>query len=464
MKKVVLLLVLLLLVVSLPAFADYRQEVLDELDPSKYIITDDVKDEVIEFFYDLEKYYYKNEASFFWLLADYGVFNGDFPSARAFYFDHYDDLSFLNSRDFVNNVDWGNMVYKAVDYAKPGYFSTTPEGQLCMVLEVDEKNNKVKVFHYKPDDPEFEDKEEVIYATYDLDELGQFINLLNPYDEHIVREKGYLPFKQPYIYGDQNGDLMADKFVTRAELLTMLCRIAEIDTSSTDEPPKFVDVTDKDKWYYDYVQASEKLGLINGFEDGTFRPEDPVTPAQMGSVIKRLLDNLGYDYKPRRDYIFEFIERTDNHYELESTDGLLDDVVIYSSRVDQWKLFLTDPESCDVPVSKDSWIYQDGEFEWVFPLFNPSYMSEREIYVIDEFSARYGAIGNVNSPMTRGQVAVVLNAITGRLRFGAYGDDAKEHSGELSFATVRANVDISSHGNYMMSQNDWILLPCRSIF
>ena len=41
----------------------------------------------------------------------------------------------------------------------------------------------------------------------------------------------------------------------------------------------------KNQWYYGYVAALANVGYISGFEDGTFRPNAPMTRAQAAKII-----------------------------------------------------------------------------------------------------------------------------------------------------------------------------------
>ncbi len=53
----------------------------------------------------------------------------------------------------------------------------------------------------------------------------------------------------------------------------------------------FIDINSND-WFYDDVMDLTKWGVINGFEDGTFRPDDSVNVDQF---IKLIVTSLGYD-------------------------------------------------------------------------------------------------------------------------------------------------------------------------
>ncbi|MGN0965740.1 MAG: S-layer homology domain-containing protein [Dysosmobacter sp.] len=62
-------------------------------------------------------------------------------------------------------------------------------------------------------------------------------------------------------------------------------RFAEVDNSGENI---FSDIHEND-WYYEAIVGSIKYGWINGYEDGTFRPNVPVTRAGVATIVNRML-------------------------------------------------------------------------------------------------------------------------------------------------------------------------------
>ena len=50
----------------------------------------------------------------------------------------------------------------------------------------------------------------------------------------------------------------------------------------------FLDVRAGD-WFYDQVVGSIRYGWINGYEDGTFRPNNTITRAEVTTIVNRML-------------------------------------------------------------------------------------------------------------------------------------------------------------------------------
>jgi len=94
-----------------------------------------------------------------------------------------------------------------------------------------------------------------------------------PYDDaaKVLVDKGIMK-------GDENGDLMLDKQLTRAEILALIIRATGQEDTVADyayNEPSFSDVP-QDHWAFAYVEAGKDLGIVNGYPDGTFKPDKPV--------------------------------------------------------------------------------------------------------------------------------------------------------------------------------------------
>lgn len=93
--------------------------------------------------------------------------------------------------------------------------------------------------------------------------------------------------------GDENGDFRGKANITRAEFATIICRILGYENSAQqlqNAPSYFTDTNGH--WANGYINTAHNVGIINGFEDNSFRPDDNVTIAQ---AIKMLVCALGYE-------------------------------------------------------------------------------------------------------------------------------------------------------------------------
>ena len=93
-----------------------------------------------------------------------------------------------------------------------------------------------------------------------------------------------------FIEGDENGELNLEKPITRAEFSAMLVRVLGVNGLGY-STQIFADVP-LTYWGADYIAACYNLGIINGYGDGNFGPDDIVTYEQ---AVKMVVCALGYE-------------------------------------------------------------------------------------------------------------------------------------------------------------------------
>ena len=91
------------------------------------------------------------------------------------------------------------------------------------------------------------------------------------------------------IDGYSAGTFRPDGPITRAAFTKMAVNF--FDYHVKDYDGRFTDV-EGDAWYAGYIQAAAELKLIEGFDDGTFRPDDYITRAQACAIINRTLGRV----------------------------------------------------------------------------------------------------------------------------------------------------------------------------
>ena len=91
-----------------------------------------------------------------------------------------------------------------------------------------------------------------------------------------------------YIKGYPNGSFKPTDTITRAEAATIFYRLLTDSTrkayATTYNSFKDVPAT---AWYNTAVSTMAKLGIVNGGADGYFRPNDPITRAEIAAMIAR---------------------------------------------------------------------------------------------------------------------------------------------------------------------------------
>ena len=96
------------------------------------------------------------------------------------------------------------------------------------------------------------------------------------------------------INGYDDGTFKPDNNVTRAEFTAMLLRtrgMGTLGSTSLDNPP-FPDVVTPDvSWAIGNIRTAHSMGIINGYDDGTFKPSNNVSYEE---AIKMIVCALGY--------------------------------------------------------------------------------------------------------------------------------------------------------------------------
>ncbi len=89
-----------------------------------------------------------------------------------------------------------------------------------------------------------------------------------------------------YIDGYEDGTMRPNQTITRAEYVKVVNNFFGFKDGKTDK--KFSDISD-DAWYAKYVYAAVAQGYISGYEDNTFRPSNPITRQEATVILSRIL-------------------------------------------------------------------------------------------------------------------------------------------------------------------------------
>lgn len=95
------------------------------------------------------------------------------------------------------------------------------------------------------------------------------------------------------ISGYEDGTFRPNEPISRAELAAMAVRFYDTFEAKYEEGT-FLDV-DGDEWYADAIAAAEELGIIGGYPDGTVRPNNNITRAETCAIVNRVLERRPHD-------------------------------------------------------------------------------------------------------------------------------------------------------------------------
>ena len=103
-----------------------------------------------------------------------------------------------------------------------------------------------------------------------------------------------------YLIGYSDGTVRPNGKITRAEVATIFFRLLDDDTRAKywSSENNFSDVS-ADKWYNNAVSTLSHMGVIGGYADGTFRPDAPISRAEFAKIAVSFTQNTGsatYNY------------------------------------------------------------------------------------------------------------------------------------------------------------------------
>ena len=89
----------------------------------------------------------------------------------------------------------------------------------------------------------------------------------------------------------KGGAFRPNEAITRAELAAMLAQFSD---AKPVKGVKFSDVS-AEHWAYEAIAIAAKMGWIEGYPDGTFRPDATITRAEMMTLVNRTLERVPSD-------------------------------------------------------------------------------------------------------------------------------------------------------------------------
>lgn len=113
--------------------------------------------------------------------------------------------------------------------------------------------------------------------------------ITEPVPEHLRPKERHE--HKAYIFGYEDGTLRPEANITRAEVAAIFYRLTDEDVRARYETTlcDYSDVT-PDAWYSREVATMTNLGILRGYPDGTFRPDDNITRAELTAIVARFAD------------------------------------------------------------------------------------------------------------------------------------------------------------------------------
>lgn len=100
------------------------------------------------------------------------------------------------------------------------------------------------------------------------------------------------------VNGYEDGSFKPDRHITRAEFTKVIAELLGLSPESRSE---FADV--QGHWAESAIPAMQQVGIINGYSDGSFRPDQQITRAEIVAILAQLTN-----YEPATKALFTDID------------------------------------------------------------------------------------------------------------------------------------------------------------
>ncbi len=111
------------------------------------------------------------------------------------------------------------------------------------------------------------------------------------------------------LQGYDDGSLKLDRTITRAEFTTMAIRLICKDDNLDDyKKDTIFNDTTKNHWASPYINIAVEEGLIEGYSDGSFKPDNTIS---YGEVLTMIVRMLGYEESidKQKEWPINYVEK-----------------------------------------------------------------------------------------------------------------------------------------------------------
>jgi len=157
------------------------------------------------------------------------------------------------------------------------------------IADMEEKGwmQGVSSTHFAPDMPLTRAQSAAILVrALELDERQDTGSFKDVSDQHWARREIGIIEEYGIMQGKGNGQFGPEDPLTREEMAAILGRIVDID--DRDREQVFFRDVDSGRWSYEAISSMSGCGIFMGYDDGTFRPLDVITRAQMAALMNRI--------------------------------------------------------------------------------------------------------------------------------------------------------------------------------
>ena len=115
--------------------------------------------------------------------------------------------------------------------------------------------------------------------------VGSFTDISGNWAEKYIKDLA----SRKIIAGYGDGSYHPDQSLSRAELLAMIGNMQYLTLTVMNEQSNFTDSSDIPWWALEAAMAAREQGIISGYPDGSFQPDQDVTRSELAVIIYHLL-------------------------------------------------------------------------------------------------------------------------------------------------------------------------------
>lgn len=267
--------------------------------PRPILFKDNVRGTTIEFIRDTEIKHTDGRAFAGYIMPPVNLYIKDFP---IFY-----GYTFKSIFKFQNDKD-EELIFT------PGYKITIP------FTDRYDEGVDIKVFSYNPDTEIYSEYDPSLYS---INEGKKYVRIVSTKtDSFFIAQAGrsfnkivftdtinhwahnYIEalYRKGIVKGRDEGIFAPDDILTRAEFTKIALKSIgeEIDLNEEVKKAPFDDVP-LYSWYAAYIKRAKEIGLIHGYPDGTFRPNQPIIKVEAIKILMNAFKFNLADIKERTD-------------------------------------------------------------------------------------------------------------------------------------------------------------------
>ena len=259
-----------------------------------------------------------------WKNKDSDPNGSDTRGKESYYSDYADTVGWIKNNyvDYVVPQLYWNIGFKVADYSKlvswwsnqikdsnvklyigQGIYKDEVAGEIDKQLELNNKYSEIRG--------------SVFFSTSDIikNRAGCRNKIRNTYtsksrindiDGHWAKADIEKFIKLGYVKGYEDNTFRPENQITRAEFIKLVNKVFNLTEKAN---PNFEDISSKD-WYYEDLRIAVKYGYINGYEDNTFRADNPITRQEAMKIITTLKNNKDVNL----DKIYKYSDFKDIDY------------------------------------------------------------------------------------------------------------------------------------------------------